>query len=106
SRIAEDRLPCSRVWSISPINSVSLAPWTCAIYLKSLQKASSRLTLVLRPLTTTERFTIKDVIGVPLLAPPTLLPSYRFKFAPVQYFDPPEGTSVFFDEVALGRSFQ
>jgi hypothetical protein len=64
-RIAEDRLPCWRVWSILATNADSVACWVCAISFRSSQKASSRLTLVLCPSMTMERLTTEDFIRAP-----------------------------------------
>ena len=55
-----DRLPCRRPLSISAITFDSVARCMCAISLRSFQKASSRLTLVLRPSMSTERFTTSE----------------------------------------------
>src|SRR5215471_6266817 len=66
SRIAEDRLPCWRAPSICVTNFDTVASWARAISFRSLQKASSRLTLVLcRPITM-ERLTTKDFIKAPV----------------------------------------
>ena len=60
-RIAEDRLPCSRVPSIRVTNSAVVIFSVSAIFFSSVQKASSRVILVLCPPTTMERFfTIGD----------------------------------------------
>jgi hypothetical protein len=61
-RIAEDRLPCRRVSSILATNVPSVACRACAISFSSLQKASSRLTLVLCPSMTMECLTTEDFI--------------------------------------------
>ena len=47
------RLP-SRVWSIWVTNSDSVVCWVCAMFFRSVQKASSRLMLVLCPSITME----------------------------------------------------
>src|SRR6476660_792552 len=66
SRIADERLPCWRAPSICVTNFDSVASWARAISFRSLQKASSRLTLVLwRPMMM-ERLTTKDFIRAPL----------------------------------------
>jgi hypothetical protein len=62
-RIAEDRLPCWRPLSISAITFDRVACCVCAISLRSLQKASSRLTLVLCPSMMMERLTIDDFLS-------------------------------------------
>src|SRR6266566_9480363 len=59
-RIAEDRLPCWRAVSISPTSSDSVTPRAAEISFIPVQNASSRLTLVLWPSTTIERFTTGD----------------------------------------------
>ena len=59
-------LPCRRVWSIFASNSDSVASWAFAIFFRSLQKASSRLTLVLCPSMATDRLMIKDFIRPPV----------------------------------------
>src|ERR1700739_1982158 len=63
-RIAEDRFPCWRLFSISLTKSESTVPRWAAISFMLVQKASSRLTLVLWPHTTIERFTTGDLIGI------------------------------------------
>jgi len=64
SRIAEDKLACSRVLSISVTIFDNVACWARAISFRPLQNASSRLTLVLCPSITTERLTTEDFMGV------------------------------------------
>src|ERR1700747_2416165 len=58
--MAEDRLLCWRWLSISLISSDSVLLHSAAISFMPVQNASSRLTLVLCPLTTIERFTTGD----------------------------------------------
>jgi hypothetical protein len=60
-----ERVPRSRVWSIFATNSDSVASWARAIRFRSLQKVSSRLTLVLCPSIVMERLTIEDFIRGP-----------------------------------------
>src|ERR1700760_1872727 len=59
-RIAEDRLPCWRLLSISPTSSDNVMFRKPAISFMPFQNASSRLTLVLWPPTTIDRFTTGD----------------------------------------------
>src|SRR6185437_1340448 len=61
TRIAEDRLVFWRVSSISETNFDSVPHWAAAIFFRRPQNASSRLTLVLCPPITTERFTTADL---------------------------------------------
>src|SRR5438132_14148875 len=63
--MAEDRLPCWRPLSISPTSSESVMLRRAEISFMPFQKASSRLTLVLCPATTIERFTTGDFIRHP-----------------------------------------
>src|SRR4029077_19393925 len=74
-RIAEDRLFCSRVPAILVINSDSGAGLACAMFGRSTQKVSSRLTLVLCPLITMERLMTEDFIRAPQ-SPPYLSPAH------------------------------
>ena len=69
-RIAEDRLPCWRVWSICVTNFDSVACWLQAISFSSLQKASSRLMLVLCPPMMMERLITGDFIRAPVAPRP------------------------------------
>src|SRR5215831_2269387 len=62
-RIAEDRLPCWRFVSISLTSSDSVTLSSSEISFMLVQNGSSRLTLVLWPPTTIERFTTVDFIG-------------------------------------------
>ena len=59
-RIAEDRFPLLRFLSISATTFDSVACWAFAIFLRSCQNASSRLTLVLCPAIATERLMTED----------------------------------------------
>ena len=63
-RIAEDRLPClpSFIDLRDHLPTASTC-CMCAIFFRSLQKASSRLTLVLCPSMTTERLTTSDFMN-------------------------------------------
>ena len=61
-RIAEDRLPARRPLSIFVTTSDSVTCCVSAMSFRLLQKASSRLTLVLCPSMTTERLTTSDFI--------------------------------------------
>src|SRR5262245_28450321 len=63
--MADDRFFCSRVVSISVTVFASDAPRACAISFSPLQNASSRLMLVLCPLTKTERLMIRDFMASP-----------------------------------------
>src|SRR5579872_1925925 len=63
--MAEDRLPCWRVLSISPTSSDSVTFRKPEISFMPFQKASSRLTLVLWPATTIDRFTTGDFMMRP-----------------------------------------
>src|SRR6202008_258474 len=63
-RIAEDRFPCWRLFSISLTKAESTVPRWAAISFMLVQKGSSRLTLVLWPHTTIERITTGDLIGI------------------------------------------
>src|SRR5215471_17726614 len=65
--MAEDRLPCWRSESIVATRSDSVILRPTAISLSPLQKASSRLTLVLCPAITIERLTTGDFIARPPL---------------------------------------
>src|ERR1700753_4519122 len=58
--MADDRLPCWRLLSISPTSSDSVMSRRPEISFMPFQKASSRLTLVLWPATTIERLTTGD----------------------------------------------
>jgi hypothetical protein len=66
-RIAEDRLPRSRVLSISVTIFDTGTPSVRAIFFRLLQNASSRLTLVLCPSIMMERLTIADFMMCPLI---------------------------------------
>src|SRR5262249_54060794 len=66
-RMADDRLP-SRPASIAPVRSDSVMRRCSAISRKLVQNASSRLTLVLWPATTSERLTIRDLMTCGLIA--------------------------------------
>ena len=63
-RTAEERLPCWRALSISAITFDSVTPCVCAISFRLFQNASSRLTLVLCPLKTTECLITEDFMNV------------------------------------------
>src|SRR5579862_5377720 len=65
SRIAEERLPCWRLLSISPTSSESVMLRSPEISFMPFQNASSRLTLVLWPATTIDRFTTGDFMRPP-----------------------------------------
>src|SRR5580704_15180822 len=67
--MADDKLPCCRSPSIVATNSESVTFRSPAIAFKLPQNPSSRLTLVLCPPMTTERFKTADFI---------LLPSFSF----------------------------
>ena len=69
-RIAEDKLPRSRVLSISVTIFDTGTPSVCAIFFRLLQNASSRLTLVLCPSITMERLMIADFMMCPLISAP------------------------------------
>jgi hypothetical protein len=60
SRIADDKLPCRRLPSISLTKSESVKPRSLQISFALLQNGSSRLTLVLWPLAMIDRFTMGD----------------------------------------------
>src|SRR5262245_49756964 len=64
--MADDRLPRLRSASIAPTRFDRVVPRTIAISLRLVQKASSRLTLVLCPAMMTERLTTSDFIIAPL----------------------------------------
>src|SRR6516162_8120064 len=70
--IAEDRLLCWRFVSISLTSSDSVTRSCCEICFMLVQNGSSRLTLVLWPPTTIERFTTVDFIGRLLHAVPII----------------------------------
>src|SRR6266849_4416690 len=63
--MAEDRFPCRRPPSIVATRSDSVMLRPEAMSLRPLQKASSRLTLVLCPAITIERLTTGDFIDRP-----------------------------------------
>src|SRR5260370_40099186 len=63
--MAEDKLPCSRCESMVPTRSDKDRSRSLAISFSTFQNASSRLTLVLWPATTTERLTTEDFIACP-----------------------------------------
>src|SRR3984893_1044076 len=63
--MAEDRLPCWRLLSISPTSSDSVISRSPEISFMPFQNASSRLTLVLWPATTIERLTTGDFMRRP-----------------------------------------
>src|SRR5450432_632317 len=63
--MAEDRLPCCRLLSISPTSSDNVMSRSPEISFMPFQNASSRLTLVLCPATTIERFTTGDFMTRP-----------------------------------------
>src|SRR5438874_3563428 len=65
--MADDRLPCWRSESIVATRSDKVRSRPTAICLSPLQKASSRLTLVLCPAMTIERLTTGDFIARPPL---------------------------------------
>src|SRR5262249_21150523 len=58
--MADDRLACSRLPSIAATNAVRVVPRSRAISFKLSQNWSSRLTLVLWPTMTVERFVTED----------------------------------------------
>src|SRR6478609_2804876 len=58
--MADDRLPCWRLLSISPTSSDKVMSRVPEISFMPFQNASSRLTLVLCPATTIERLTTGD----------------------------------------------
>ena len=58
--------PLAGLVDLCGTNSDSVAAWACAIFFRSLQKASSRLTLVLCPSMATDRLMIKDFIRPPV----------------------------------------
>src|SRR5262245_7414390 len=58
--MADDRLACSRLPSIAAINAPRVVPRSPAISFKLSQNWSSRLTLVLWPAMTIERFVTED----------------------------------------------
>jgi hypothetical protein len=62
-RTAEERLLCWRALSMSATNFDTVTPCVFAISFRLFQNASSRLTLVLCPLKTTDRLTINDFIN-------------------------------------------
>src|SRR6202020_1623040 len=63
--MADDKLPCWRLLSISPTSSDSVMFRNPEISFMPFQKASSRLTLVLWPATTIDRFTTGDFMMRP-----------------------------------------
>src|SRR3954454_4081351 len=63
--MADERLPCWRLLSISPTSSDNVISRNPEISFMPFQKASSRLTLVLSPATTIERFTTGDFMMRP-----------------------------------------
>src|SRR5882757_4402186 len=63
--MAEERLPCWRLVSISPTSSDSVMSRSTEISFIPFQNASSRLTLVLWPATTIDRFTTGDFMMHP-----------------------------------------
>src|ERR1700679_3683367 len=63
--MADDRLPCWRLLSISPTSSDSVMFRRPEISFMPFQNASSRLTLVLWPATTIDRFTTGDFMMLP-----------------------------------------
>src|SRR5256885_16106030 len=63
--MAEERLPCWRLVSISPTSSDSVMSRSTEISFIPFQNASSRLTLVLCPATTIERLTTGDFMTRP-----------------------------------------
>src|SRR3984893_6162890 len=63
--MAEDRLPCWRLLSTSPTSSDSVMFRRLEISFMPFQNASSRLTLVLWPATTIDRFTTGDFMTRP-----------------------------------------
>src|SRR5262245_32393642 len=72
-RIADDKLACWRPSSICATNFDSVDCCLRAISFRSLQKASSRLTLVLCPSMMTDRLMIEDFIVRPVAPLPTCL---------------------------------
>src|SRR5262249_44765714 len=69
-RIGEERLPGSRVLSMSVTIFDTGTPSVRAIFFRLLQNASSRLTLVLCPSIMMERLTIADFMMCPLIFAP------------------------------------
>src|SRR5262245_36602985 len=65
--MADDRLPCCRWESIAATKSDNVMWRSPPISFRLLQNASSRLTLVLWPPTTTERLVTRDFIKTHLL---------------------------------------
>src|SRR5215468_3309781 len=65
--MADDRLPCCRSESIVATRSDNVMSRPPAISLRTFQKGSSRLTLVLCPAMTMERLTTGDFIARPPL---------------------------------------
>src|SRR5262245_46048478 len=63
--MADDRLPCCRWESITATKSDNVMWRSPPISFRLLQNASSRLTLVLWPPTTTERLVTRDFIKTP-----------------------------------------
>src|SRR5262245_40609095 len=57
--MADDRLSCCRLASISPTNCITVILRSAAISFTLFQNSSSTLTLVLRPAMTTERLKTK-----------------------------------------------
>src|SRR6516162_8938156 len=63
--MADDRLACCRSASIAPTNSCKVMLRSPAISFRLFQNSSSRLTLVLWPAMTIERFEIGDFTASP-----------------------------------------
>src|SRR6266566_9791353 len=76
--MADDRLPCCRWESITATKSDKFFCRLPAISFRPVQNASSRLTLVLWPATTTERLTTGDFIETPLLVGNSQHPNRKF----------------------------
>src|ERR1700730_4586563 len=66
--MADDRFPSCRPESIAATKSDRLISRDVAISFSDFQNGSSRLTLVLWPATTTDRFTTRDFIRGPTVA--------------------------------------
>src|ERR1700716_1807604 len=65
SRMADDKLACCRSTSIAPTRSDTVVLPAAAMALSAVQKASSKLTLVLCPAILTGRMTTDDFIAAP-----------------------------------------
>jgi len=63
SRMADDRFPVPRLLSIEAMSSEMVVLRDTAISLSRVQKASSRLTLVLRPPSTVDRLSTVEIMS-------------------------------------------